>query len=433
MKYHLASVLFIACGYGVQAKDLYLFAGQSNMVGHTTSGSSIGRNDALWTDVREILQQGNNATIMYADLYDTLYYPNLRDIDAIGAAEVAAKEAEELVSLYNYGLLNDLNTSTASGYCSFLDVNKDTGSTINRSGGTVPSNWAANCGRSFGHEWEFSRYLDKYKNITTNDFEAVKVASEGSQIHKHWYPEYGTIWGEVEKKIANKANEGNWMGFVWHQGTQETHASDEDTSITYLGNLTDLVERVRTDMFTETPGTWNCKEEIPAVIVQIGYWTQYTRSRIVRDAQFNFTQNDARAKMVVMNDTSRFFHFDAASFVIGGYRIAKALEDALQEPVTCPPPPTPSPTSSCSGDSCRKNSDCCSLHTCTGSGNQKTCVLPVLGPPVSPAPTPIQAPTPPPLSPVGCDLGQHGDTCDGDAQCCANKCKNSQCKGSLFE
>lgn len=40
--------------------------------------------------------------------------------------------------------------------------------------------------------------------------------------------------------------------------------------------------------------------------------------------------------MVKMNDLSRFFHFDASSFIIGGFRVAKALEEALLEPVSCP-------------------------------------------------------------------------------------------------
>lgn len=49
--------------------------------------------------------------------------------------------------------------------------------------------------------------------------------------------------------------------------------TDEDTSLTYLGNLTGLIREVRSEMFDASEaGTWQCVEEIPVVVVQIGYW-----------------------------------------------------------------------------------------------------------------------------------------------------------------
>lgn len=49
--------------------------------------------------------------------------------------------------------------------------------------------------------------------------------------------------------------------------------TDEDTSLTYLGNLTGLIREVRSEMFDASEaGTWQCAEHIPVVIVQIGYW-----------------------------------------------------------------------------------------------------------------------------------------------------------------
>ena len=91
-------------------------------------------------------------------------------------------------------------------------------------------------------------------------------------------------------------------------------------------------------------GTWQCKEEIPVVIVQIGYWPQRVEAQRVRDAQRQFCQGDPRAEMVTMNDLSRFYHFDAASFLIGGHRIAQAYDKARNVNITCPltPPPTAS-------------------------------------------------------------------------------------------
>jgi len=49
--------------------------------------------------------------------------------------------------------------------------------------------------------------------------------------------------------------------------------TEEDTSLTYLGNLTGLIKEVRKEMLDASePGTWQCAEEIPVVVVQIGYW-----------------------------------------------------------------------------------------------------------------------------------------------------------------
>ena len=49
--------------------------------------------------------------------------------------------------------------------------------------------------------------------------------------------------------------------------------TDEDTSLTYLGNLTGLIREVRSEMFDASEaGTWQCAEQIPVVVVQIGYW-----------------------------------------------------------------------------------------------------------------------------------------------------------------
>ena len=42
----------------------------------------------------------------------------------------------------------------------------------------------------------------------------------------------------------------------------------EDTSLTYLGNLTGLIHQVRVEMFNASEaGAWQCKEEIPVVVV----------------------------------------------------------------------------------------------------------------------------------------------------------------------
>ena len=111
----------------------------------------------------------------------------------------------------------------------------------------------------------------------------------------------------------------------------------EDTSLTYLGNLTGLIGSVRAEMFDASQaGTWQCKEEIPVVVVQIGHWPQYDRAKRVREAQTQYCAGDPKAELVIMEDLSRNYHFDAPSFLIGGHRIAQAYQAAAQASVTCP-------------------------------------------------------------------------------------------------
>ena len=62
--------------------------------------------------------------------------------------------------------------------------------------------------------------------------------------------------------------------------------TEEDTSLTYLGNLTGLIHQVRVEMFNASEaGAWQCKEEIPVVVVQIGFWPQKTRADNVQEVQ----------------------------------------------------------------------------------------------------------------------------------------------------
>lgn len=121
---------------------------------------------------------------------------------------------------------------------------------------------------------------------------------------------------------------------------QESWTKPEDTSVTYIGNLTELVDGVRSEMFDASKeGYWQCKEEIPVIIVQLGHWPEQDRSDRVRAAQASFVSADPRAELVKMNDLSRFYHFDAVSFLISGRRIAYAYQAASQASFTCPPPP----------------------------------------------------------------------------------------------
>jgi len=233
------------------------------------------------------------------------------------------------------------------GSCSFLEP-LDWHEVNDRSQGTTPTVWNANCGGVFGPELLFSRTLELEMG-QKNHFEAVKNARGGTKIHEHWYPGHGKYWRKLRSSIRSRKGYGNWKAFIWHQGIQDALKDHryEDTSLTYLGNLTGLIHQVRVEMFDASKaGTWQCKEEIPVVVVQIGYFPQTARAQRVREAQTLYCNGDPRAELVTVEDLSQFYHMDPPSLLIEGHRIAQAYQAAIQGNVTCSSTsaPGPSPT-----------------------------------------------------------------------------------------
>ena len=56
----------------------------------------------------------------------------------------------------------------------------------------------------------------------------------------------------------------------------------------------------------------------------------------VREAQAQFCREDSRCRLVPTDDLSRFYHFDAASMLVIGHRVAQAYQEALQMHAACP-------------------------------------------------------------------------------------------------
>jgi hypothetical protein len=235
-----------------------------------------------------------------------------------------------------------LDTPLSLGKCSFKEASESSNGIItvdDVSQGTVPIKWDANCGRVFGHELLFSRTLELEMSYM-NEFEMHKVARGGSEIFEHWYPNHGLHWNLLKEAIEERKGEGvDWKGFIWHQGSQEAWSEreyGEDRSLYYYGNLTGLVNEVRTLMFENSASYWQCKEEIPVVIVQVGYWPSDNKlSQRVRAAQARLCDEDPRAVMVKSKDLSQNYHYDAPSFLISGNRIAHAYQEALGGVVEC--------------------------------------------------------------------------------------------------
>jgi hypothetical protein len=313
-----------------QSRDLFLLSGQSNMIGHTTSSQSIGGNSNYWDEIKSILES-NKDDNKFEELYNIIYETNYQN------KQVAQSLTSGMKDLYQSSLLNDLDTPMQYGKCSFQYAKDDT-RILDVSSGTVPISLDANCGSKFGHEFTFGRTLElelKYDN----EYELHKVARGGSGLYEHWFPGHGKHWHLLKETIEERNDDdSNWKGFVWHQGSQAAWSErqyGEDRSLTYLGNLTGLVDEVRTLMFDNSK-MWQCKEEIPVVIVQVGFWPENDAARRVRDAQAKFCDEDPRAVLVKTDDLSRFYHYDAVSFLITGRRIAYAYKEALERVGVCP-------------------------------------------------------------------------------------------------
>jgi hypothetical protein len=339
--------------------DLFLLSGQSDMVGHTTSGQSITSSGDYWNKLKSILERGGNFDTMEDKLYNAIYEANYNP-QSDSNEQVARTLTEGVMDLYKSDLLNDLDTPLQFGKCSFQEA--DNSNVEDVSQGTVPAVWDANCGHSFGHELLLSRTMELAMNYTT-EFEMHKVARGGSGLYEHWYPNHGMHWNLLKNAIEQRQGQGDWKGFIWHQGSQETWSEKqygEDRSLTYHGNLTGLVEEVRELMFQNSI-SWQCKEEIPVVIVQVGFWPGRAAAGRTRDAQAKFCDEDPRAVLVKTDDLARFYHYDVASFLISGNRIAHAYQKALQGVVQCPgkvvtSSPTGSPSSQPSASPSSKSS-----------------------------------------------------------------------------
>lgn len=80
----------------------------------------------------------------------------------------------------------------------------------------------------------------------------IKYSVGGSNLHKQWSehgPLYGTFLKTTRDALAELTKEGHTYelrGMIWQQGESDTNA---ETARNYEKNLTDLIQRVRKDLF----------------------------------------------------------------------------------------------------------------------------------------------------------------------------------------
>ncbi|MCP4112784.1 MAG: hypothetical protein GY749_45860, partial [Desulfobacteraceae bacterium] len=296
------------------SKKAFLLAGQSNMEGHVNSG--------LLNNIINEISNGTDYTLK-SRLEDVINYWYETDDDGYtyGAwsGDVSAFEAQELVRLYNAGLVDEhITNPNPDVWCSFNSNN------VGR--------LTVGYGYPFGPELIMGHYLSERID---SSFSLIKVAHGGTTLHTDWLSptaaakagkSTGPYYTELVEKIRsldsnpssiNPDGDSQWSAFVWFQG--ENDCFDQEGAYNYGQNLKDLIADVRDEIGSDT---------LSVIIVEIGYWAQSLEfGNQVQQAQANVAKNDPYVYLVKTDDLSHFYHYDSAAQLIIGERIGKAIDE----------------------------------------------------------------------------------------------------------
>jgi hypothetical protein len=299
---------------------MFLLAGQSNMEGNVdtalfqslmadlASAAGTDINARLAERIRYWHKDTNNGYAGYG------YTP-----------QMASFEASELVRLNAAGLVGaELTTPNTKVLCSW------------NTAGVAPlfvSSLPTQCGNAFGPELVFGQALSKAGYSSTS---LIKVAHGGTNLYVNWRSPLsggtvGPLYTELRSRIQSlksapasvnpscKTQGCRWSAFVWFQG--ENDSFDSANGLSYEQNLKNLIADVRSDVGSPT---------LPVVIVQTGTWAQSMAfGKNVAAAQSSVVSADKYARLVNTSDLSGFYHYDSASKLIIGDRVAQAVKALL--------------------------------------------------------------------------------------------------------
>jgi hypothetical protein len=299
---------------------MFLLAGQSNMEGNVDM--------ALFQSLMADLASAANTDIN-ARLAERIRYWHKDTNNGYAgygySPQMASFEASELVRLNAAGLVGaDLTTPNTKVLCSW------------NAAGVAPlfvSSLATKCGNAFGPELVFGQALSKAGYSSTS---LIKVAHGGTTLYVNWRSPLsggtvGPLYTELRSRIQSLksapasvnpscATRGcRWSAFVWFQG--ENDSFDSANGLSYEQNLKNLIADVRSDVGSPT---------LPVVIVQTGTWAQSMAfGKNVAAAQSSVVTADKYARLVNTSDLSGFYHYDSASKLIIGDRVAQAVKALL--------------------------------------------------------------------------------------------------------
>lgn len=295
----------------------FLFAGQSNMEGNPEEA-----NPGLYYDLLRILNtKGKNKKWKLEEMEK-----EIMDQEYCEEESVSENEARFMFKLRRFTRKKGKSAITRENkkvVCSFtdpemiwLDCERPMTSTA--------------CGRPFGPELMFAQQFPKLKSpLKKKKVGIIKVAQGGTEIYKHWMKDSGIYWPKLRDAIT--AAKGSIEAFVWFQG--ENDSFDDWNQNNYLDHLTEFVADVRNEIFV-TSEKFQSAEDVPVVIVELGAWR---RGTIVIEAQRTFVKNTKNTKLVKTgadeDERQRMtgnYHFDSASMLIIGSRVAKAVAKLLK-------------------------------------------------------------------------------------------------------
>jgi hypothetical protein len=345
----LLLLLLFGCAFAMAKEDTtwkFLFLGQSNMVGYVESERLMTTLKLLHVSSEHQLDDEKNIRNQLIQHFQTAE-SSLPTPDS-----VYNFEASELIRLRRDGYLTkSFSKPLSSVTCSFyqLDINQNysipgTKGKILADDEKLSPN--AHCGLDFGPELMFGHVLISKQNVGKTQsrrkqrIRIVKIAAGGSTIRKNWSKHQGSFWNTLvdylveSNKPKNKATLGEYKAIVWFQG--ESDAFDLYQAQRYEGDLRDLISNLRKVLFElDTNTNFPSPSHIPVVIVGLGCWIASSpMGRLVMYIQNLVTSSTPNTILIPTNDLSCHYHYDDASQLIIGERIAKGLLN-----MTLLPPP----------------------------------------------------------------------------------------------
>jgi len=307
----------------------FLFAGQSNMVGHPDENYEGEGDENLFSKLVDIMNSNFNSGNKKKKMIKEMK----KEIEKTGECDenCVKNEAKFTYKLKKY-MKNKIKKDHKKIVCSFTDPSRQSKLDCERP--VSPTACGGGDGKQFGPELMFAHHFTSLKTPYKGEkVGIVKVAEGGTNINSNWMKDNDggekNHWQLLVDAID--ASKGSIEAFVWFQG--ENDSFDEDNYDNYFDNLTKFVSDVRSEIFKGS-NKFTAASDIPVIIVELGCWIYCSDdiSNKVIEAQREFVESDKKALLVETGGTddekkrfTAYYHFDAAAILIIGSRIAKQV------------------------------------------------------------------------------------------------------------
>lgn len=188
----------------------------------------------------------------------------------------------------------------------------------------------------FGPEVSFGRTLADA--LPQQNILLVKHTEGGTNLHTEWakngrvYNDFITTANAAINAVLANGDTPVLQGMIWVQG--ESDSGNNTNASNYADNLTDLISRVRTDLFNG--------DDAPFVFSQLSdnqYSSLSASRQTLRAGQLSVSQNVANTAMVVTDDDALFttrtgdqIHFDTNGQINLGVALGNEMIALVPEP-----------------------------------------------------------------------------------------------------